>query len=135
VKLFKPDDITLFQLLKSVLSSALSFAVDFILYILLSRFAGLYYILANTLSYLTGTTLSYVFSVRFIFSQRSRHPVAEYGVFALVGITGLLLNNGFLFLFVDILSIPDLFSKVLAGSTVFFYNFSVRKILLFSNKR
>jgi len=49
----------------------------------------------------------------------------------LVGVVGLGLNEGLLWLFTDRLQVYYLASKCIAASLVFFWNFGMRKALLF----
>jgi hypothetical protein len=55
----------------------------------------------------------------------------EYWLYIFIGLSGVGLNELFIWLFTDQLHIYYLISKILAGSTVFFYNFFTRKYLLF----
>jgi putative flippase GtrA len=124
------------QLLLSVASSLLSFALDFGVLALLTEVAGLYYLVSAGISFVAGTTLSYALSVAFIFALR-RHASAwiEYALFVLVGVVGLGLNEVLLWVGADVLGVHYLISKIIAASLVFFWNFTARKLLLFSGAR
>ncbi len=55
----------------------------------------------------------------------------EYGLFVFVGVVGLGLNELLLWMFTDALGLYYLLSKVIGASLVFFWNFGMRKALLF----
>jgi putative flippase GtrA len=99
---------------------------------LLTEVAGLHYLLSAAVSFLLGTTMSWLLSVRWVFEVRARASKAmEYGLFVLVGVVGLGLNEGLLWLLTDYGGVYYLLSKIIAASLVFFWNFGMRRALLF----
>jgi len=121
------------QLLLSVASSMLSFGLDFGVLALLTEIVRLHYLVSAAFSFVLGTTMSYTLSILCIFNvRRYTSRTLEYGLFVLVGLSGLALNELFLWTLTDVLGIYYLFSKVAAASLVFFWNFGARKLILFS---
>ena len=120
------------QLIRSVGVSLVSFGLDFGILALLTEAAGLHYLLSAGISFLLGTTLSWLLSVRWVFDLRTRSSkLLEYGLFVMVGVVGLGLNEALLWLFTDRAGLYYLLSKIIAASLVFFWNFGMRKALLF----
>jgi putative flippase GtrA len=120
------------QLLKSMAVSFLAFAVDFGLLVLLTEAAGLHYLLSAAVSFLAGTTVSYVLSIVWVFpTRRFSTRLLEYGLFIAVGLVGLSLNEALLWAFTEPLGIFYMASKILAAAIIFFWNFWARKLLLF----
>lgn len=120
------------QLTRSVAVSLISFALDFGMLAFLTEVAGLHYLLSAGISFLLGTSLSWVLSVLWVFDVRTRSSkLLEYGLFVLVGVVGLGLNEALLWLFTDRWGVYYLLSKIIAASIVFFWNFGMRKTLLF----
>jgi len=120
------------QLIRSVGVSLVSFGLDFGVLALLTEAAGLHYLLSAGISFLLGTTLSWLLSVRWVFDLRTRSSkLLEYGLFVMVGVVGLGLNEALLWLFTDRAGLYYLLSKIIAASLVFFWNFGMRKALLF----
>jgi len=115
-----------------VVASFLSFGLDFGALAFLTEVVRLHYLLSAAFSFILGTTVSYVLSIRFIFETRSASAPVEYGLFVLVGAVGLGLNELLLWLLTDRAGIYYLLSKIVAASLVFFWNFGARKLLLFS---
>ncbi len=112
--------------------SLVSFALDFGTLAFLTEIAGLHYLASAALSFLLGTSLSWLLSVRWVFDvRRYNSRMAEYGLFVFVGAVGLGLNEILLWAFTDGLGLYYLLSKVIAASLVFFWNFGMRKALLF----
>ncbi len=124
---------TLSQLLKSVAASLLAFAADFGLLVLLTEAAGLHYLISACVSFLVGTTVSYVLSVRWIFPvRRFSTKSIEYVLYIAVGAVGLGLNEALLWVFTEPLGIFYMASKVIAAALIFFWNFGARKLMIFS---
>jgi len=120
------------QLLRAVFSSNVAFALDFGLLVLLTEVFGVHYLISNGIGFMAGTTFLYVLSVRWVFSRRSvanRH--AEYWIFILIGGAGVALNEILIWTFTEHVGLYYLLSKIVAGSTVFFFNFFTRKYILF----
>ena len=125
-------DKTYIHIIRSVFSSNLGFALDFGLLAFLVEILGLHYLVAASISFTAGTTVTYIFSVRWIFSKRNvRNRRLEYLLFIAVGVVGVLLNGALLWVFTELVGVFYLLSKIIAGTTVFFWNFAARKLLLF----
>jgi putative flippase GtrA len=124
---------TLPQLLKSVAASLLAFTADIGLLALLTEAAGLHYLISGCFSFLVGTTVSYVLSVKWVFPvRRLSSKSVEYVLYIAVGAVGLGLNEALLWVFTEPLGIFYMASKVIAAALIFFWNFGARKLILFS---
>lgn len=123
---------TLIHVFRSILSSNLGFYVDFGLLAFLVEILGLNYLVAASVSFTAGTTLTYFFSVRWIFARRNvRDRRIEYLLFIAVGVIGVLLNGALLWVFTELVGVHYLLSKIIVSGAVFFWNFFARKRLLF----
>ena len=58
---------------------------------------------------------------------------AEFAVYGIIGVVGLLLNNLLLYIFTDHLHLHYMLSKLIAAATVLAWNFLGRKIILFKH--
>ncbi len=124
---------TLLQLLKSVATSLLAFAADIGLLALLTEAAGLHYLISACFSFLVGTTVSYVLSVKWVFPvRRLSSKSVEYVLYIAVGAVGLGLNEALLWVFTEPLGIFYMASKVIAAALIFFWNFGARRLILFT---
>jgi putative flippase GtrA len=120
------------QLLRSMGVSLIAFAADFALLALLTEAARLHYLLSAAISFLLGTSVSYLLSVLWVFPvRRYASRLLEYALFIFVGLVGLGLNEAFLWALTEKVGIYYLASKVIAASLIFFWNFGARKLLLF----
>ncbi len=120
------------ELARSIPVSLVSFGLDFGLLAFLTEICRIPYLLSAAISFTAGTTLSYVLSIKWVFSvRRAPSQAAEYGLFVLIGAIGLGMNEGLLWLFTKPLGLFYLVSKIIAASIVFFWNFFTRKYVLF----
>ena len=128
----KKTDRTAVSLIRSIPSSNISFALDFGLLVLLTEVFDLHYLLSNGIGFMAGTTLNYLLCIFWVFSRRSiKNRHLEYWLYIVFGATGVGLNELFIWIFTEKIGVYYLYSKIIAGSTVFFYNFFIRKFILF----
>lgn len=107
--------------------------VDFTLYVALTEIAGWHYLVSATAAFCAGLTTVYLFSIFWVFrTRRVEHPWHEFGIFAAIGVVGLGLTNGVLYVLVDFLGIDYRLSKIAATAVVFLFNFGCRKVFLFN---
>jgi putative flippase GtrA len=118
--------------MRGVFSSNIAFALDFGLLVFLTEVVRLHYLISNGIGFMAGTTLLYVLSVFWVFSRRSiqsRH--LEYWLFIVIGVVGVGLNELLIWVFTEKVHVYYLYSKIIAGCTVFFWNFLSRRYILF----
>ncbi len=116
-------------------ASALAFAVDIVLLWLLVSVCGVAYLPAAAASFMAGTVVVYVLSIRHVFDYRRlgdwRH---EFAVFTALGLVGLLVNLAVMFGLVSGLGLHYLIAKVGAAGCTFAANFLMRRWMLFTRR-
>lgn len=121
------------QLVRYGLVSGLALAVDVaILWVLVNR-EGWFYLPASAVAFVTGATVAYLLSVRFVFNFRQIHnrPL-EFGYFVMLGVAGLLVNTVALLFAVGAVGLSIVAAKALAAGCTFATNFTLRRQLLFA---
>lgn len=127
----KTDDLRI-QLFRSTQGSVISYIFDLGSYLIFVNVLNIPYLLARFISYAIGTTVSYFFSILWIFPSRSvASKFLEYGSFLSVGIIGAAGNIVLLAIFTEVIGLYHVYGNVISGILVFFFNFFIRKILLF----
>ena len=120
------------HLLRGIFASNIAFALDFGLLVVLTEGVRLHYLISNVIGFMSGTTLLYVLSIYWVFSRRTiQSRQLEYWVFIFIGAVGVGLNEALIWAFTEKVHIHYLYSKIIAGCTVFFWNFLSRRRLLF----
>lgn len=114
-------------------ASAIALAVDFGVYSGLIRLAGVAYLVAAPIGFALGLAVIYTLSIRWVFGHRRlKDGRAEFTLFALLGLTGMALNQLIVYSGVELLSLSYELAKIVSAGTVFCFNFVSRKLLLFT---
>jgi putative flippase GtrA len=120
------------QFVRYGLVSVIALAVDFGGMVLLVELFSIHYLVAATVSFISGLVVNYLLSRAWVFTERKYESrVKEFIIFTGIGIVGLLLNNSIMWLAVEKIGIYYIFSKIIATILVFFWNFGLRKMLVF----
>lgn len=120
------------QLIRYGFVSVVALAVDFGGMVLLVELLSVHYLVGATMSFTAGLIVNYVLSRLWVFDEsRYNSKTSEFVAFSLIGIAGLLINNGIIWLSVEQIGIHYAISKMIATGVVFFWNFGLRKIIVF----
>jgi putative flippase GtrA len=115
------------------IATGVAFAVDIGLLTLLVSTVGLHYVLAATLSFVTGGVVLYLLSVRYVFRfRRLTNPMLELTWFIGLGVAGLAVQTAVMIAAVEGLHVHYLVGKIGAACCTFIANFLLRRTLLFS---
>lgn len=92
--------------------------------------------LAAALGFIAGVSCAYLCSVKLVFQvRRLQDRSSEFAAFVAIGLAGLMLTEALLWLLVQRLHVAPVTAKLITASLVFFFNFGVRKALLFNPAR
>jgi putative flippase GtrA len=120
------------QFVRYVLVGGVAFLVDFGSLYALGGVLGVHYLVAAALAFLLGLGTNYALSVRWVFPvRRFGNRWAEFGVFGLIGLAGLGLNELIIWQCTESLGLHYLVSKLVSAGLVLFWNFFARKYVLF----
>jgi len=113
-------------------AGCLAFGTDFLVLVGLTEWIGLHYLVANLFSFAAGLTVSYLLCIRWVFERRRLASVHhEFGVFVLLTLVGLGMNEGAMWLGVELASLHYTLAKAVAAAGTFVINFLLKKIILF----
>lgn len=120
------------EFLRYFLVCAFALAVDFSLLAFLTEVVDLHYLLANVIAFTTGVVITYVACVRWVFRTRrlARRDV-EFTAFAVIGVIGVGVNSGGLWVLTELAGIHYLASKIGAAGASFLCGYLLRRFLLF----
>jgi putative flippase GtrA len=123
---------TRIQLLRYLFVGGAAFIVDFLSLYILTDFFGIYYLISAAIAFSLGLLVNYFLSVSWVFNKRKlKNKNFEFGIFAIIGIVGLGLNEVIIWFFTQELLIYYLLSKIFAAVIILFWNFFARKYVLF----
>lgn len=132
------------QIVKFGIVGGLSFAIDFGIYSLLVYLTSIHVLIANFFGFTISVIFNYIMSMKFVFQRKEdMDRKAEFAIFVVLSLVGLLLNEVLVWLFVEftyknIAVVSEIFTynfmkmagKILATGIVMVYNFISRKIFL-----
>lgn len=123
------------QLFRYLFVGGFSFIVDYGLLFVLTEYLHFHYLLSATISFLAGLVVNYILSTHWIFRHsKLQNKAAEFVIFGIIGVIGLLFNNLLLFVFTDGLHLHYMISKLITAAMVMLWNFLGRKLILFKDK-
>ena len=91
-------------------------------------------LLWTAIAFSCGLATTYLMSIKWVFSNRTMNQAAELTIFIIIGLVGLGLTELLVWVFAIKLEWHYLLAKITAATTVFIWNFSAKKLLLFRNK-
>lgn len=125
------------QFLRYFVTGGLAFIVDFGAFALALYYFDIHYLVANLIGLMAGNVVNYLLTVGWVFSTEKRkmekHVVLEVVVFVTISLVGMGLNEFLMYVFVGLLAIQEMVSKVGAAIIVLVYNFLARKFILFKS--
>ena len=127
------------QFVRYLVTGGFAFVVDFLLYAFCLYELSWHYLVANLVGLVAGLVINYVMSVAWVFSECKRvledRKTVEFGVFAIVGIIGVGINELLMLLMVGMLDANEMKSKIVAAILVLVWNFGARKMVLFRERK
>lgn len=89
------------------------------------------YQISAALSFTVAVIFNYVLSIYWVFdSQKERDSASTLLLFITLSVIGLGINNGIMWLLVELCSAWYIFAKIVATGIVMVYNFVSRKMLI-----
>ena len=144
-RLLNKSNSTAAQFIRYVFVGGGATVVQWGILVLLKEAFGINANLANAVGFVGGLVFNYIISSIWVFDTSSvKNKAAEFSAFALIGVVGLLINQGLIWLFDKALTGKDLFGgiipqnkyylvgQVIATGLAFFWNFFARKYLLYN---
>lgn len=145
--ILKKTNSTLGQFIRYVFVGGGATVVQWGLLVLLKEVFHMDANIANLIGFVGGLVFNYVISTLWVFDHNAiQNRAAEFAAFALIGVVGLGINQGLIWLFDKPLAQAQVFGKllpadkyylvgqVLATGIAFFWNFFARKYLLYNKK-
>lgn len=119
------------QILKFGVVGGLAFIIDYGILIILTEVFHINYLISTTISFIVSVIFNYIMSIFWVFDvDENKNRTTVFSVFIILSVIGLLLNDLFMWVFVDGMSIHYLIAKIIATLLVMIYNFITRKLFL-----
>ena len=119
------------QILKFGVVGGLAFIIDYGILMFLTEVFHINYLISTTISFIVSVIFNYIMSIFWVFDvDENKNRTTVFSVFIILSVIGLLLNDLFMWVFVDGMSIHYLIAKIIATLLVMIYNFITRKLFL-----
>lgn len=121
------------EIVRSLLVSFISLAVDLIIFSLSYRLFDLGISVSVVAGFLGGALVNYILSIHYVFEKRrlNNNQEIEIIVFLSIGVLGIAISHGIIWLGMECSSAwPEIF-KILAAGITFVSNFLLRKLVIF----
>ena len=106
--------------------------LDFLVFTALSRYIGVYYLLANCISVLVGITTSFLLNRSYNFKVKDKVK-RRFAIFLMVGLCGLCLSNLILWLGIDHMHLDEIITKLASIILVVGFQFLLNKFITFKS--
>lgn len=132
-RLFREKTTNIFiQFFRYIFVGGLAFLADAFTLWLCEKWMN--YMIAAAIAFVVGLAVNYALSILFVFSESSKvkNKVKEFVVYGIIGLIGLLITEGIMYLFTDVFGLYFLISKIIAAAIVLVWNFAARKVVLYN---
>ncbi|WP_251178781.1 GtrA family protein [Adlercreutzia agrestimuris] len=119
------------QIMKFGVVGLIAFCIDYGLMVFLTEVVSINYLVSATISFTASVVFNYVASMRYVFRHKegmSRRK--EFVIFVVLSVLGLGINNGCMWIGVELCGISYLLVKIVATAVVMVWNFVTRKKFL-----
>jgi len=103
---------------------------EWIIFFVLDK-VSFHYTLATIIAYILSTFVNWLAGRILVFKQNQQPIFKEILEIYIASIVGLLMNLVIMWVAVDHLAFNEMLSKIVSTAIVFFYNFLVRKLLIY----
>ena len=112
----------------------LTFFVNVIVYFLFENIFGVNYIISNIIAWFFSVLFAYITNRIWVFESKSSNIIKEMSLFFGGRIFSGVVDTGLMYLFIDILTIGDLISKIVVQVIVVILNYVFSKLIVFKWK-
>lgn len=119
------------QFVKFGIVGVSSTAIDWIVYFLLTRSFGVFYLDAKVISFTISVINSYIWNRRWTFRSQDPAKLRQFSKFLVVAGVGLGLNTLIMYIVVSKLLLDDIIGLVAATAIVLIWNFLINKYWTF----
>lgn len=113
-----------------VVFGILTTVVNILVYFVFTRL-GVNYLISNVLAWFFSVLFAYVTNRRWVFESKSSNILKECGLFFSGRIFSGVVDTGLMWLFIDVLAIGDLISKIVIQIVVVVLNYVISKWVVF----
>lgn len=119
------------EIINYLIFGGLTTVVSIVTYALFAKVFNIDYLISNVLSWVLAVLFAYITNKIFVFESKSKKNVKEITSFFFFRIISLVMEMIILYIFVDMLHIDDLITKIIAQVIVIVANYVFSKVFVF----
>lgn len=121
------------ELVLYVVFGAFTFFVNIITYFIFEDLLGINYLISNILAWFFSVLFAYITNRIWVFESKSPEILKEMSLFFGGRIFSGAVDTGLMYLFIDVLAIGDLISKIVVQIIVIILNYIFSKLIVFTD--
>ncbi|MBO6110519.1 MAG: GtrA family protein, partial [Methanobrevibacter sp.] len=119
------------ELVLYVLFGAFTFFVNVITYFFFQSVLGINYLISNILAWFLSVLFAYITNRKWVFESRSPNILKEMSLFFGGRIFSGAVDTALMYLFIDVLTLGNTFSKIVVQIIVIILNYVFSKLIVF----
>ena len=119
------------EIINYLIFGGLTTVVSIVTYALFAKVFNIDYLISNVLSWVLAVLFAYITNKIFVFESKSKKNIKEITSFFFFRIISLIMEMVILYIFVDMLHIDDLVTKIIAQVIVIVSNYVFSKVFVF----
>ncbi len=119
------------ELISYVVFGVLTTLVNIAVYYLFADILGVNYLISNVIAWFLSVMFAYITNRIWVFESRNTNILKECTLFFSGRIFSGIVDTGLMYLFIDILLIGDLVSKIVIQVIVVILNYVISKLIVF----
>lgn len=118
-------------LAKYTTTGSTGFGIDILVFVFLMNSIGMHYLPATVLGFITGSSVHFFLTRRFVFNGTTRKARDAYFLFLTIALAGVTAISMLMYFSVELLNTPPLLSRILIGVGVGFVAYLMHKHISF----
>ena len=119
------------EIINYLIAGVLTTIVSILSYVLFKNIFHIHYIISNIISWIIAVTFAYIINSKYVFESDKKNKIKEFLSFVSCRILSLIIETIAMYLMVDIITINDDISKIIAQFIVLVLNYIFSKFLTF----
>ncbi len=119
------------EIINYLIFGGLTTLISIITYALFAKVFHIDYLISNVLSWIIAVLFAYITNKIFVFESKSKKNIKEITSFFFFRVVSLIMEMVILYVFVDMLHIDDLVTKIIAQVIVIVSNYVFSKLFVF----
>ena len=120
------------EIINYLIFGVLTTLISIVTYAIFTKVFHIDYLISNVLSCILAVLFSYITNKIYVFESKSKKNIKEITSFFFFRVVSLIIEMIILYIFVDILHIDDLVTKIIAQIIVIVSNYVFSKVFVFN---